>query len=78
MAPDAAEVADRLSAIGEELADLALERLRQTADSLRHGEEPDPDWSAEEKRITRARRSVEKAVQLLAGRAADAVTLRLP
>ncbi len=62
MAPDAADIADRLSAIGEELADLALDRLRQAADSLRPGEEPDPALTAEEKRITRARRSVDKAV----------------
>jgi hypothetical protein len=73
VAPDAADIADRLSAIGEELADLALDRLRQTADSLRDGEEPDPAWSAEEKRITRARRSVDKAAQLLAGPSSSGV-----
>jgi hypothetical protein len=64
---DPAELAERLSGIGEELADLALERLRQAADSVRAGEEPDPSVTAEEKRITRARRSVEKAAMLLAG-----------
>jgi hypothetical protein len=64
---DPSELAERLSAIGEELADLALERLRQATDSVRAGEEPDPSVTAEEKRITRARRSVEKAVMLLAG-----------
>ena len=34
---------------------------------VRAGGEPDPALTAEEKRITRARRSVEKAVDLLAG-----------
>jgi hypothetical protein len=67
MTADPADIADRLSAISEELADLALDRLRQAADSLRTGSEPDPGLTVEEKRITRARRSVDKAVQLLAG-----------
>jgi len=64
---DLSELAERLSGIGDELADLALDRLRQATDSVRAGEEPDPSVTAEEKRITRARRSVEKAVLLLAG-----------
>jgi hypothetical protein len=64
---DISELAERLSGIGEELADLALDRLRQATDSVRAGEEPDPSVTAEEKRITRARRSVEKAAMLLAG-----------
>jgi hypothetical protein len=67
VAADISELADRLSGIGEELADLALDRLRQATDSVRAGEEPDPSVTAEEKRITRARRSVEKAAMLLAG-----------
>jgi hypothetical protein len=62
-----ADIAERLSGIGEELADLALDRLRQAADSVRAGADPDPGVTAEEKRITRARRSVEKAAGLLAG-----------
>jgi hypothetical protein len=62
---DPVDVADRLSAIAEELADLALDRLRQAADSVRSGGQPDPTVTAEEKRITRARRSGEKAVRLL-------------
>ena len=51
--------------LAEDLADLALDRLRLAAD--------DPDQpegtaaAAEERRITRARRSVEKAVALLRG-----------
>jgi hypothetical protein len=64
---DLADVAERLSAISESLADLAIDRLRQAADSVRAGGEPDPDLAAEEKRITRARRAVDKAATLLAG-----------
>ena len=67
MAADPADIAERLSGIGEELADLALDRLREASDAVRAGEEPDPALTAEEKRITRARRSVEKAAILLAG-----------
>jgi hypothetical protein len=64
---DPADIADRLSAIAEELADLALDRLYQASDAVRSGRDPDPALVAEEKRITRARRSVEKAAVLLAG-----------
>jgi hypothetical protein len=64
---DLADVADRLSAISESLADLAIDRLRQASDTVRAGGEPDPDLVAEEKRITRARRAVDKAATLLAG-----------
>jgi hypothetical protein len=64
---DPADIAERLSGIAEELADLAIDRLRQAADSVRDGGDPDPTLTSEEKRITRARRSVDKAVQLLAG-----------
>jgi hypothetical protein len=64
---DPADIAERLSAIGEELADLALDRLYQASDAVRSGRDPDPGLVAEEKRITRARRSVEKAAVLLAG-----------
>ena len=49
----------RLEAIAEELADLALDRLRAAVDA---GAEKAP---ADEKLITRARRSVEKAADLL-------------
>jgi hypothetical protein len=62
-----AEIAGRLSGISEELADLALDRLRQATGAVRVGEAPDPGIAAEEKRITRARRAVDKAVQLLGG-----------
>jgi hypothetical protein len=64
---DTDDIAERLSGIGEELADLALDRLRQATESVRVGGQPDPRVTAEEKRITRARRSVEKAAMLLAG-----------
>jgi hypothetical protein len=64
---DPADIAERLSGIGEELADLALDRLYQASDAVRSGRDPDPELVAEEKRITRARRSVEKAALLLAG-----------
>lgn len=57
----------RLQALSEELADLALERLqRAVADG-------DPDGAAaralaaEERRLTRARRAVERAVAILGG-----------
>jgi hypothetical protein len=64
---DPADIAGRLASISEELADLALERLRRATDDVRAGGEPDPRLTAEEKRITRARRAVEKAVSLLDG-----------
>ena len=70
MASDPVDIAERLSGISEELADLALDRLREASDAVRAGGEPDPALTAEEKRITRARRSVEKAATLLAGPAA--------
>ena len=53
------DISDRLAAIAEEIADLAMESLR---DSIEAGETKS---SEEEKRLTRARRSVEKAVYLL-------------
>lgn len=65
--PDLDELAGRLEAIAEDLADAALDRLRQSADTVRSGGEPDPGLVAEEKRITRARRAVEKAATLLGG-----------
>lgn len=58
------EVAEKLRSIAEELGDLALDRLRQAADDLRGGE-PDPHLLAEERRLTRARRAVEKAASIL-------------
>ncbi|MGH9276840.1 MAG: hypothetical protein ACRD12_01835 [Acidimicrobiales bacterium] len=58
------ELQAQLDAIAEQLADLALDRLRRAAD------EPDDRdrLVAEERRLTRARRAVEKASALLADR----------
>ena len=64
---DLAGIVERLESIAEDLADAALDRLRRNADSVRAGGTPDPDLTAEEKRITRARRAVEKAASLLGG-----------
>jgi len=61
-------VAEQLASIADTLADLALDRLRRASDAVRSGEPPDPALVAEERRITRARRAVEKASQLLGGR----------
>jgi hypothetical protein len=58
---DLERLADRLDEIGEELADLAMAALRRALDE---GEDARP---ATERRITRARRSVEKAASLLRG-----------
>lgn len=55
------ELRERLSAIAEELADLALERLRAAVDDGA----ATPEAAAEERRLTRARRAVEKAVAVL-------------
>lgn len=60
------DLADRLAAVAEEIADLALDRLRQASEALSDGGDPDPALLAEERRLTRARRAVEKAVALLA------------
>ena len=51
---------DRLAAIEEELADAAMQKLRAAVDG-------DKNAADEERRITRARRAVAKAMQLLDG-----------
>jgi hypothetical protein len=59
--PDAADLdqlRERLEGIAEELADAAIGRLRAAV-------EGDVGAAAEERRITRARRAVEKAANLL-------------
>ena len=56
---DVAELRDRLAGIAEELADLALDALRAAVD---RGETGRPD---DERRLTRARAAVERAVSLL-------------
>ena len=62
MADDLDALAERLDGIAEELADLAMQRLRVAVNA---GETKSP----EERRITRARRAVEKASGLLRDRA---------
>ncbi|MEZ5168877.1 MAG: hypothetical protein R2695_21220 [Acidimicrobiales bacterium] len=53
------DIRGRLEGIAEELADLAIVRLRESIDAG-GGELP-----VDEKRLTRARRAVEKAIHLL-------------
>jgi len=64
---DLEELAGRLESIAEDLADAALDVLRRNADVVRSAGAPDPALVAEEKRLTRARRAVEKAAALLGG-----------
>jgi len=66
-----ADVAAELAGIAETLADAALDRLREASEGLAGGGEPDRELLAEERRITRARRAVEKAVTLLDPTTAD-------
>lgn len=67
----AEDLADRLSAIAEEIGDLALDALREAATSAGADDGRDAALLAEEKRLTRARRAVEKAAHILRGRAGD-------
>jgi hypothetical protein len=60
MAGEFEDIRHRLEAISEELADLALVRLRESIDA--GGRELPVD----ERRLTRARRAVEKAAAILA------------
>jgi hypothetical protein len=53
------EIRGRLEAIAEELADLAIIRLRESIDAGGN------ELPVDEKRLTRARRAVEKAVNIL-------------
>jgi len=62
MAGELDELADRLDTISEELADLAIDRLKG---ALRTGASGRP---ADEKRITQARPAVEKAAHIRRGR----------
>lgn len=59
MAGEFDDIRGRLEAIAEELADLALTRLRDSIDAGGH------ELPVEEKRLTRARRAVEKAASIL-------------
>jgi hypothetical protein len=60
------DLAERLAQLSEELGDLAFDRLREASSSVGRGE-PNLALVAEEKKLTRARRSVDKAVVLLRG-----------
>lgn len=59
MAGEFDDIRKRLEAIGEELADLAMARLRESIDA------GGAELPVDERRLTRARRAVEKAVALL-------------
>ncbi|MCQ3812914.1 MAG: hypothetical protein KTU85_00630 [Acidimicrobiia bacterium] len=59
MGQDFEDIKSRLETISEELTDLAIMRLRESIDA--GGKELPVD----EKRITRARRAIEKAIHLL-------------
>lgn len=60
MAGEFQEIKARLDAIAEELGDLALERLRESIDA------GGVELPIDERRLSRARRAVEKAAALLA------------
>lgn len=59
MAGEFDEIRGRLEGIAEELADLAIARLRESIDAGGN------ELPVDEKRLTRARRAVEKAVAIL-------------
>ena len=59
MAEEFDEIRGRLEGIAEELADLAIVRLRESIDA------GGTEYPVDEKRLTRARRAVEKAIHLL-------------
>ena len=59
MAGEFDDIRTRLEGIAEELADLAIVRLRESIDAGGH------ELPVDEKRLTRARRAVEKAIHLL-------------
>lgn len=59
MAGEFQDIRARLEAIAEELADLAMERLRESIDA------GGVELPVDERRLTRARRAVERAVAIL-------------
>ena len=59
MAGELEDIRTRLETIAEELADLAIIRLRESIDA------GGVELPVDERRLTRARRAVEKAVHLL-------------
>ncbi len=59
MAGEFDDIRGRLESISEELADLAIQRLRESIDA------GGTELPVDEKRMTRARRSVDKAIAIL-------------
>ena len=59
MAGEFDDIRGRLEAIAEELADLAIARLRDSIDA------GGTELPVDERRLTRARRAVEKAIAIL-------------
>ena len=59
MAGEFDEIRSRLEVIAEELADLAIVRLRESIDA------GGSELPVDERRLTRARRAVEKAIAVL-------------
>jgi hypothetical protein len=59
MAGEFEDIRVRLEAISEELADLAIQRLRESIDA------GGVELPVDERRLTRARRAVEKAMDIL-------------
>lgn len=59
MAGEFDHIRGRLETIAEELADLAIERLKESIDAGGH------ELPVDERRLSRARRSVEKAIGIL-------------
>ena len=65
MAGEFDDIRLRLEGIAEELADLALVRLRESIDA------GGTELPVDEKRLTKARRAVEKAIHVLDDRTLD-------
>ena len=59
MAGEFDQIRQRLEVISEELADLAIERLKDSIDAGGH------ELPVDERRLNRARRAVEKAIGIL-------------
>lgn len=59
MGTDLDAIRDRLQSVADDLADAALERLRAAV------EDGEPVRALDERRLTRARRAVEKAIAVL-------------
>lgn len=59
MAGEFDDIRQRLQAISEELADLAIDRLRESIDA------GGAELPVDERRLTRARRAVDKAAAIL-------------